>query len=281
MGAKQGCVTKKSAICALVVAFVAMALSAGPASAKLPHVVYVTSVSLSKTAVAPGASVEVTHRVRNRGRRESGRRTVRFYLTLTEDAARGLKGASLGTSKTSRIPSETTKTFRKTLTIPANTPGGAYLVTACISGECQATTVRIVVAGPPVPPFGDAQLVISPSPYDYGEHTFESVTENNFTVTNVGSQPSGAVTMFLVDVIKGGGAQDFSIVEDGCTGATLAPFQSCIATVTYTAATGTSTAALGPSATPGAPGFSVNSNISGTGPACFRARGDFEPTPRC
>ena len=74
------------------------------------------------------------------------------------------------------------------------------------------------------------ELVISPTPHNFGTVSVgETSNAVDFTVTNTGGSETGDVTATL----SGGDATEFEVVDDGCSGGTLAADATCTITVAF------------------------------------------------
>jgi hypothetical protein len=257
------------------IALSAFALLAGVAAAKT-HTVVVTSVALDKATVDAGGSLTATYKVKNNLSKKANPRTVRFFLTLDEDAKRGFNGVTVGTTKTPKIGAKSTKTLIQPLTVPAKTAAGSYLVLACISGECQATGLRVTVVARSRT---SSDLSVSPSAFDFGAAYTQSAP-HDFIVTNTSSDVVAGPVDVSFEYTSGGPPSGGHFGVDSSSCSMLVPHASCLVTVSMYTEIGEYDMAARMSATdPNTPVGSAYSDLTG-GWGCgglFRAR----PTPRC
>jgi hypothetical protein len=131
--------------------------------------------------------------------------------------------------------------------------GAAALAAAC---------VPIKPPPPPPPPPSEALLEITPTSESFtDEFPDPGAQTKQFTVTNVGGQPTGV----LSDVVVSDTAE-FSFADPdptSCDGVTLAPGASCTTSVQFTAGDA-SGSANGQFIVKATPGGAVSANLSGT-----------------
>lgn len=245
----------------LLLVAAAFALVVGIASAKT-HTVVVTSVALDKTTVVAGDSLVATYKVKNNLEKTSNPRTVRFFLTLDEDGKRGFKGVAVGSKKTPKITAKSSKTLSEPLTVPGDTAAGSYLVLACISGECEATDLRVTVhaAAPAQAPVSFLYFPASGVGFGGWFHTSETV--DLALVNSSATETSGPVSLA---VATDSGSGHFTIESTTCGGA-LAPGALCMVYVSFTPvgiSSGATTGRLVATATPGIVG-PVEVQLSGS-----------------
>ena len=114
------------------------------------------------------------------------------------------------------------------------------------------------VSAPPSP----GQLTISPASIDYGSHPLSDLMSNMpnvaLTVTNTGGQPLHLVSEFSSNGI-------YSMPVNSCSGASLAPGQSCGINLQYCpSATGTTTTTVTVLGITGTLPISATANATGT-----------------
>lgn len=245
------------------------ALLAGVASAR-SHTVVVTSIALDTSAVAAGGSLTATYKVENKLSKRANPRTVRFFLTLSEDGKRGFNGVAIGSKKTPKIGAKSFKTLTQPLTVPAGTAAGSYLVLACISGECEATRLRVTVLAPSSPqpsappPAGESFLYFPASAIAFGPRHTPTAPSDAYLINNSTTETSGPVS---VTAPTDSGPGHFTIESTTC-GAPLAPGEACHTDVSFDpVGPGATTGRLVATATPGIVG-PVEVQLSGSW-ACF------------
>jgi hypothetical protein len=128
-------------------------------------------------------------------------------------------------------------------------------VIAIAAAACRVSTPA------PAPPPG--QLELAPSAVDFGTHPLANLMGANMpidtvTVTNTGGQP-----VRLSSETSSNGI--FSLPSDTCSGASLAPGQSCAISLQFCpGAPGAATSTLTVTGTTGTLPVSVSANVTGT-----------------
>lgn len=155
------------------------AASAAPAGTHLPNLV-VSSASVDGSTVTEGATLTVTHTVRNAGSAGAAKSHTRFYLTRDAKASRRDRehsGTNPRTSPTDILlsgtgaiaplrPRATSKHVPTKVTVPVGTAAGKYMVLACAddagavreSAEGDNCRVADPVQVKPAPGSADLQL---------------------------------------------------------------------------------------------------------------------------
>jgi hypothetical protein len=131
---------------------------------------------------------------------------------------------------------------------------GSFQITLAVAGS-PGGSVSATISGTAVAP---SPLKITPSPQDYGDVLIGVTVSQLFTLTNTGSDTSGALTT----AVTGSDAAQFVVGADGCDGQTLAPQASCTLTVTFTPSGTTGDRAASLTLT-GTPGGTAVSTLSG------------------
>jgi Zn-dependent M28 family amino/carboxypeptidase len=154
-------------------ALLAAAVLGAPAEAagsRKPAKLTVAAVNGVPVSVAPGQSFQLSGKVANAKRRKASAGTVRFALRTLQDQ----RVSALGSASVAKLKGGKRRAFAATLTVPAATADGAYLVRACVikrSGggreRCRLAigvlSVAKPVGPPPAPPAPPAPPVDSRS----------------------------------------------------------------------------------------------------------------------
>jgi subtilase family serine protease len=157
----------------------------------------VTALSTPPSSIAPGKSFGATDTVFNKGFYASTTTTTRYYLSID-----GNKGAGdillSGTRSVPSVAANGASTGSKTVTVPAATPLGTYLLIACAddtsksseldeTNNCRASTNTVLVGRPDL-----VTVAVSNPPLEIAPGKTFSVTS---TTANHGNTDAGASTI--------------------------------------------------------------------------------------
>ncbi|MBI4886684.1 MAG: choice-of-anchor D domain-containing protein [Acidobacteria bacterium] len=114
-------------------------------------------------------------------------------------------------------------------------------------------------AGPTGPAGGSSQLLVTPTPSDFGSVKLTESAQATLQVINVGATSTGPLGF----AISGAASADYSLPASACSGAVLSPGASCAFTVVFApTAESLRAASLSISASPGGP---AGATLLGTG----------------
>jgi hypothetical protein len=216
----------------------------------------VSPANQSFGTVAKGStSAPFTFTVSNTGQQTSGSMTTAIGGTNSADFAIATDGCN-GTTLTGSGTCTVTITFKPSTGAAEQ---ATFTVTASPGTSSTGTSATLTGTGNAM---AAAALTLSPITNDFGTvNQGQTSSPSTFTVTNSGGSPSGAVTA----AVSGTNSADFKISSNGCS-APIAANGNCTLQIKFSPSmTGSETATLTVTASPGTAAGGITATLTGAG----------------